>query len=305
MSDGLTADAILTAIRDFSGAASSQEDAADTRLLRLINREQELRLTAILAKTKGKHRQATLNYTVSSSTTYAIPSRAIAAGIRQVEAVDAANNVWMLYEFPDDQRSRGWPRNGHWYFEGNNLIFYAVPPAGTLRITYNRRLSQLVQLADVGVITSINTGTGVVAISPVPTGFGTTAANYDFVKATPHFDILAMDKSATRSSGNMTFSASDLPSGLAVGDHVCLAGQSAYCQAPLELHSVLAQLAVVKWLKSKGDPRLAEETADLRDMVKEALELLEPRGESGDDDVLFNPYAPGWVTRRWAWRRGQ
>lgn len=303
MSAGLYTDTLLTAVRDYAGAASNEEDAADARLIRLINREQELRLSALLARAKGNYRLATLDYTVTSGTTYAIPTRAIAAGIRQIEAVDASGNVWMLYEYPDDQRSRGWPRNGHWHFSGNNLVFYAVPPAGTLRITYYRRMSELVKVATVGVVTTISVGAvlGTIAVTPPVPVFAAGATNYDFVKATPHFDILAMDKSATYSAGVLTFAPSDVPSGLAVGDHICLAGQTAYCQAPLELHPVLAQLAVVKWLESKADPRLGDARDVLRELEASALTLLEPRTENGDD-ILFNPNAPGWAARRWNWR---
>lgn len=304
MADGLTADSIITAVRDFAGAASSHEDAADARLLRILNRAQELELTALLASTKGNHRKATLDYTVTSATTYAIPTRAIAAGIAQVEAADSQGNVWMMYEFPDHQRSRGWPRNGHFYVQGNNLIFYAVPPAGTLRITYNKRLSQLVLTTSAAVISSISGGTiGIVAAPTTGDLFGTGATSYDFIKSNAHFDILAMDKSATRAGTTLTFTASDVPSDLAVGDYVALAKQTPVCQAPLELHGVLAQMCVVKWLESKADPRLQDARQTLRELTTEALKLLEPRSESDGEDILFNPNAPGWTSRRWAWRR--
>jgi hypothetical protein len=299
---GLTADSILTAVRDFAGAGSAEEDGAAARLLRLVNREQELRLTALLAKTKGSHRKATLDYTVTTATTYAIPTRAIAAGITQVEAVDASGNVWMLYEFPDDQRSKGWPRNGHFYFQGNNLVFYAVPPAGTLRVTYNRRLSELVLAASARAITAINTGTKTVTIAAAPTTFtGLTAM--DLVQTLPHFDILGMDSACTAigAAGTSVIFSATLPATLAVGDYVCIPGQTVYCQAPLEMHQVLAQMAVVKWLEGKGDPRLGEARGTLKELAAEALTLLEPRSEQGDD-ILLNPHAPGWASRRWLWR---
>jgi len=40
--------------------------------------------------------------------------------------------------------------NGDFYIEGNELVFYAAPPAGTLRVTYSRRMSTLVLIASAG-----------------------------------------------------------------------------------------------------------------------------------------------------------
>jgi hypothetical protein len=93
-----------------------------------------------------------------------------------------------------------------------------------------------------------------------------------------------------------------LPDGLVVGDYVALAGQTPICQAPLELHDILAFRACVKHLTSRGDPKLAGMIEDLKAMRDDALSLLQPRVQ-GSAKVLINPNAPGWnrgfARRRW------
>jgi hypothetical protein len=290
---GFEADTLLTAVRDYANLSPNAESTQSAALLRALNREQRLFLTSILEKCKQQHKQATLDVATNGATTrFDIPVRAIAAGIKMVEGIGSTGIRWMLHELPDDEYARGWPRNGDFYFEGNQIVFYSAPQTGTLRFTYPRRLSELVLLANVGIITNINTGTGVVAISPTPSGFGTAAANYDLVRSTPHFDILAMDKSATRSGGNMTFSAADLPTGLAVGDHVCLAGQSTVCQAPVELHDVLALRVAIMNSAGKNDSIVDRLRGFLREAQDNAAHLLNPR--STTEAVLVNPNSPGW-----------
>lgn len=291
---GYEVDNLITDLRDDVQASASSETSLTAQLLRSLNREQRLFLSAELHRMRGNHKHATLELSANGSTVrFDVPVRAIAAGIVFVEAVGSSGDRRKLYTLGSQDFAANSPKPGDFYVEGNELVFYQAPPTGTLRVTYNRRLSKLVLLASVGIITGINTGTGVVAISPVPSAFGTSAANYDFVRATPHFDLLAMDKSATRSSGNMTFSAADLPSRLAVGDHVCLSGESAVVQAPLELHRVLSLRSAYMWTRAKNDPLANALKEDLGDAIRDATELLDPRID--DDDAMVNPNGPGWT----------
>jgi len=299
----MTSDELVTAVRDYAGLSPNAEDAQGARILRALNREQTLYLTTLLEKAKGQHRQATLDITTSASTLrYGIPVRAIAAGIKMVEAVDSSGQSWMLYDFPDEENARYGSfgaRNGHFYIEGNQLVFYQAPPAGTLKVTYSRRMSTLVLVADVGVIATGGISGGTITITAAPSDFATSAANYDFVRSTPHFDILAMDKSATRSSTTMTFTSSDVPSSLAVGDYVCQAGETAVCQAPLELHPVLALRTAYMWVRGKNDPLARELKTDLDEAKATAMSLIEPRMEQ--ESPMVNRYAPGWG--RWPFSR--
>lgn len=290
----MTADELIVAVREFANLASAAEDGQDAQILRRLNIEQGLYLTTLLERAKGQHKQTYLDIAVTTATRYPIPTRAIAAGIKMIEGVDASGNSWMFYEYADEKAARFGrftDRNGHFYVEGNELVFYAVPPAGTLKVTYSRRMSTLVTVASAGVIASGGISGGTITLTAAPSDFATAAANYDFVKATPHFDILAMDKSATRSSVTMTFTAADVPSSLVAGDYVCQAGESPVCQAPVELHSVLALRAAYVWCRAKNDPIANVLEGDLKDAAAMAATLIEPRMEQ--EGPIVNPYAPG------------
>lgn len=291
---GYEVDNLLTAIRDDAELSPNAESTQSTALLRALNREQRLFLTTLLEKCKQQHKQSTLDVSADGSTTrFNIPTRAVAAGIKMVEGIGSTGIRWMLHELPDDEYARGWPRNGDFYFEGNQIVFYKAPQSGTLRFTYSRRLSELVLLASVAPITAISGGT---ITATAPSGYPTASTAYDFVKATPHFDILAMDKSATRSGNTFTFTADDVPSSLAVGDHVCLAGQTTVCQAPLELHDVLALRVALTYSAGKNDSVADRIRGLLKEAQDNAAALLNPR--STTEAVLINPNSPGWQRGR-------
>jgi hypothetical protein len=298
----VTSDELITSVRDYANLSSNAEDTLDAQILRALNREQSLYLTTLLEKSKGQHKQAYLDTATDASTLrYRIPTRAIAAGIKMVSAIDASGAQWMLYDYSDEDNARYgrfFTRNGQFYIEGNELVFYQPPPSGTLRVTYSRRMSTLVLLESVGTITAILGGGGIF-IATAPSDFATSAANYDFVRATPHFDILAMDKSATRSGTTMAFTSSDVPASLAQGDYVCQAGETAVCQAPVELHPLLALRTAYVWSRAKNDPIANVLEGDMKAAAALAATLLEPRIEQ--DGPMVNRYAPGWS--RWPFAR--
>src|SRR4051812_23955297 len=109
-----TTDGLLTALADHANISSSAPDSQAARLLRLLNRQQAGYLAPALEKCKGQHKQTYLDITTSASTLrYAIPTRAIGAGIKQLEGVDSAGARWMLHTLDDGAFSQ-WnrPRNG-------------------------------------------------------------------------------------------------------------------------------------------------------------------------------------------------
>lgn len=291
---GYEVDNLITDLRDDVQASPNAEDSLNAQLLRSLNRERSLWFTALLDRVGGRHKQATLDLTASGSATrFDVPVRAIAAGIVMAAAVDAQGRPRQQYEYSDVDRAQGNPRPGTFFVEGNELVFHQAPPAGTLRVTYNRRLSKLVLLAEVGVVTVI--ASNVVTIAAAPSAFGLGITYYDFVRSTPHFDLLAMDGIATRSGTTMTF-VTTVPSRLAVGDHVCLAGESTVVQAPVELHRCLALRGAYMWARGKKDDVASELKKDLADAEADAKQLLAVRTK--EEPLLVNPNGPGWYGPR-------
>jgi hypothetical protein len=280
-------------------------------LLSKLNAEQRLYLTRLLSSTREQYRQAYYDVTTTAALKrYAIPARAVAAGIVSVAKVESSG-ARLPFKFFADYRvhEANNPTAGDCYLEGNELVLYADPGVITLRVTYCRRLSELVLEASARAITAINTGTKTITIAAAPSTF-TGRTTMDLVKGTPHFDTYGIDLacSSIGSGATSVVFTNTLPTNLAVGDYVCLPGETPVCNAPWELHDVLVHKAAHAWLIERGDQRAAG-LAELlwgRDgqggMEADAMSLLSPRVET-NSKPLINFSGPGWSrwNGRWRW----
>jgi hypothetical protein len=300
-----TADTLVTKLRAAGKLPPHDQTGTAANLLGKLNDEQRLYLATLLQKTRENFRQAPYDVTTTAGLKrYPIPARAIAAGIVQVAFIDTDGTRRPLNFFSDwrVQESAN-PTAGDCYFEGNELVLYQDPGSATMRVTYNRRLSELVLEASTRAITAINTSTKTVTIAAAPSTF-TGRTTMDLVKGTPHFDTFGIDLACTAigSGGTSVIFSATLPTSLAVGDYVCLPGETPVCNAPWELHDVLVHKAAYVWLAERGDPR-AKNVAVLlwgedgqSGMEADALALLSPRVTTNSKPIIpFN--APGW--NRW------
>lgn len=301
-----TASALLDLVRD-AAFLPTYDEGESTRLLRLLNRAQLGYLQGVLESADSSYRYASTTVDVSAGVlSYAIPARAIASGIEMVSAVDASGNTWLLTEL----RPREWTWPGIWvapgrqfYLQGNNIIFYAEPPSGDLQIRYPLRLSELVlptDTANVRTISTIDTGTKTLTLSGA---FTNSAGICDLVQANPQFTMLSMDAAFTGSGTSTLVFTNALPTGLAVGDYVCIPKKSPVCLAPLEMHELLCQHVAWRVLVAKGDPK-ANALQELRDDTKRrVLTLLQPRPAKHKAIVSLN--SPGWGrVGSFGWRGG-
>lgn len=302
------ADDLITAVRDTGMLPANENSSTTTKLLAMMNREQRTYITKLLLSVREQYLLATvLVPIVGGQLVYALPRRAVVAGIKQLESVDAAGNVSLLTPWPDERQDErmlyGGP--GKYYLAGNVLTLMSFAPGSiaNLKVTYYRRLADLVLQTSAGVVSAINTGTNQVTVSSAPAAFPTTAALYDFTQSLPQYDVLDFDRQATRASAVLTFNAAlpALPTPLAVGDFVTLAQQSCVCQAPLELHDVLVMRTAYAWLRAKGDAKAQVALDACKEMEDAATSLLQPRIEA-PHKPLVNFNSPGW-TRFRGWRR--
>jgi hypothetical protein len=227
--------------------------------------------------------------------TVQIPTRAVANGLRTVKLLVGGAESPLEYIEPERtwQYGTGLSTPVGYTLRGSALILVgcAATVTGTLRVSFMQRPSICVGSTAAGQISAINTGTKTVTLQSVevsssgvetitaatmPTTF-TTSATYDFVRGTSGFDNLALNQAVTATgTGTLTFS-SALPTGLAVGDWVSLAGETPIPQIPVELHPLLAQRVTVKLAEATGSPRLKEVKAMLDEQRKDAVMLLQPR----------------------------
>lgn len=286
---------LVDAVRDEGMFPAADVSTSDERILAALNREQRLYLARLLLSVRESHQVAHADLALSASVTrYRVPSRAVGAKVKLVSLQRATGQV-PLHAMPYERQVEDAPAAGpgDYWFEGNHLVLRAAPTTGeTLRITYFRRLGELVPEEQAGLVESFDANAQTVTLADVPDDFGTAAADYDFIQGTEHFDTLAVEQEATRSGDVLTFT-EELPDELAVGDYIALPGQSPLCQAPRELHDVLTLRTAFALLDAVGDPKAAATERRLASAEKDALSLLAPRVD-GEPKVLLNRYGPGW-----------
>ncbi len=180
-----------------------------------------------------------------------------------------------------------------YFFRGNTLHLVPAPSSGTLRVAYQQRPGKLVLPSDCGEVTDI-TGL-VVTVENIPDTFTSTAV-YDLVSATPNFDAMAIDQTATVSGSTLTFDA--VPSRLAVGDFVALATQTPTPQMPYELHAVLCLQTAWSLLAGSGNARAPAVAELLKQARADVIGLLSPRNDGSMRPIVARH---GVGMRRWGW----
>ncbi len=218
-------------------------------------------ITPLILNRREEYYVKTKNYNITANqNAYEIPDRAIGMGLREVKWINANRNVHLERIDPRyaDRNDPQWIYK--FYLENNNVILWPTPSTtqDTLRLTYFFRPSKLVPLAECAKISVIDTATKTVTLASLPTGWSISNL-FDFVKGKGGYETIDFDYTATTVDTNantITFVA-DLPSTLAVGDYVSLAGESCFPYMPQEAQIALIHGTVVACLESMSDPAVA------------------------------------------------
>lgn len=270
------------------GAVSSTGALFTTdRLLALCTDEMREYLLPLVLKVRENYYQWDDDTALTAAGKYRVHPRAVGGKLDNVFLIDASPTptrksdlVLLTEDELEDYGATPGDRPGI-FFKRNHI--YLVPPTGLswsyIRQQFFLRPGRFVETSDCAQITAINTGTKTCTCSSVPTSW-TTADQFDFVQAEPHFDTLDISKSAatvtTGTAGSIVFSAA-LPEDLAVGDWICLKNETCIVQAPPEFHPLLAQRVAnlcMKTLQSKG---LKDGEEDLKKIESSISGLISPR----------------------------
>lgn len=244
----------------------------------IINDALKTHVTPLLLKLSEDYLIESKEYTISSSTLkYQLPTRAIGSKVRDVKVKDSSGNYTDLFRLFEEDRSSN--RSGY-YLKRNSIELSSGITTGTLVVSYFIRPSDLVPSSSYSTITAIDTDTSTITVDSLPSTF-LVDVDCDFVQANSPFDLLAFDSTITAiNSLDVTFSS--LPDDLAVGDYLCIAKQSPVPQIPEELQQVLVQASLVQCLSAKKDKSVEYESATLKQMKEDLVNLLDPRVESND-----------------------
>jgi hypothetical protein len=173
-----------------------------------------------------------------------------------------------------------------YWVEGNKLYFNEGA-SDSYRIYYYLRPGKMVKVSECAKISTITSGS--LSCVSVPTAWS-TSDRFDLVRAKEGFDTLAQTLTATfveAGSSKLIFTATDIPSELAVGDYISLADETCIPQIPVEWRSYLALLTAVQILESLGEFEAAKIAAQrLQRVEKNVLSMIQPRIERKSKAII-------------------
>ncbi len=276
-----SADAILAEIRLRAKLPEDDETWSDANLLSVLNSELQSWGAPFLMAARAEFLNFFRDYTTNiNQTAYGIPGQAVGGVIRNIQALDSSGNVWPIQQIdiqdlsPFSAFSAGTPTA--FYVRGDSIVLTsAASGQWTLRFYYARRPSEVVLVAAAAQITAISSNT-ITCAGGFPAGF-VAGSSMDFVHGESSFlPFIGTFTMPTPGMGN-TAVFSSVPTGLAVGDWLCLAGQSPFPQVPADIQPVLQQRVVAVALRAEGDDKAAVEWKAFLEMENNARNLIQPR----------------------------
>lgn len=237
---------------------------------------------------------------INGDNIYPIPSKAQANGIVDVQVKNGTNLIHLSrLEVSDLYSLQFSTRPAYcYYIEDYKLRLNPTTLSGQVVIWYYRIPSKLVAVTACAQITAIDFNTETVTVSTVPSTF-VGGGELDIASQTPGFSVLLKDSEPVSIVGNdITFT--EVPNQVAVGDWVCLSGQSCVVQCPLEWIEVLVQRTAVKIYEIQGYDKKHKMAKDIQDQMEQAaMGLVSPRTIesakviSGGGSLLY-PQTRGW-----------
>lgn len=281
---------LISSVKRRANIPDAQAMVTDAEILAYANEEMLLNLVPLVV---SKHEDYYLIEepvsVVSTQKEYPIPYRALGSKIRELAFKREDETYVELHRVSVDRitdqnyRYYGDYTSNRFYIKNESVVIDAtstIDNYNTLAFFYNIRPNQLVDSDRVAVITSIDTATGTVAVDSIPENI-TASSKIDFVKLNAPHRILDYDVTPTTldtSNNFFTFDTSDLPTGLAVGDRICLQNETDLVNAPSELHSMLAEMVAARVLESIGDTEgLSAANNKLARMEKSTEYLIDNR----------------------------
>lgn len=233
---------------------------------------------------------------VSGTASYFVPPRASGERLRDVQLLMGTDYVSLSRvdsrNISEYQSSSG---SMVYYVEDQRIVLVPTPSTtGTLRMKYYRQPGKLVETSAVATISSIDAGrTVITTTATIPSTF-TSGVSLDVVDVNPGFRCLTIDAATTGTvSGTTITLSSALPSTVAAGDYVCLAGETPVAQIPVVCHPLLIERTRWTVLEALGDKRADRVSKKCQEMRADCLKLLTPKVKTAVKYVI-NRNGPGF-----------
>lgn len=294
----LTSDSLIASIKRRALIPSNQSTFTDDDFLAIANEEMNIGMVPSIIQMQQDYLLTTeVVPLLTDESRYKIPSRAIGNKLYDVMYKDTNGNYMEMVRIEKSDLAAyngpatiGYTRT--FYVENGEIVIYpdvTGTQTGTLEMSFYIRPNQLVSEDRIGVITAINTSTGEISLSALPTVFN-LSQTYDFIEVTSPHVLLAYDLSPTAintTTKTITFTPGQLPDDLEVGDHVALANETKIPQIPADLHVVLAHRVATRCLEALGDTQgLQNANAKLVEMETKTNTLINNRVTSAPQKIV-------------------
>jgi hypothetical protein len=236
---------------------------------------------------------------VGSQDYYDIPYRAIGRGLRDIQLLDAQQNIRSLPLIALEEQNYFTMSSdiSGFYFEGDRIKMVPKVPSnvtGMALVLYWRLApSKLIEVSDVGTVTSVAYDVGgfdEVTLQSLPS-FATAGTLIDFVKKKSGSSILDFDRTIQAVVGTtLRFTAGQVPTTLVAGDYVCPQEYSPVVNnLPDECISLLKSHTCQSILEAIGDFQAADRVAKMNipDEEKDFKSLMSPRID-GEPVIVIN-----------------
>lgn len=289
----------VTAVKRVAHVPVGNSTFTATDILAIGDTEMRTRVAPKIASCRENYWLTTSEQTVDEDlNNYPLPSKALGSAIVDVMVRSGTNLIHLSRVEASDLYSTQYTTRPAYCYYIEDATLHLIPNnvSGTVVMWYYRIPSQLTAIENCAQIDSI--AGNIVTVNSVPSTFA-TSPEMDIVSQQPGFNVLKKDSSPTGISGSdITFD--ELPETVAVGDYVCLSGQSCVVQCPLEWIECLVQATAVKIYEIQGyDKKHESASKTLEEMERQAMSLVSPRTIESSKIIsgggsLLCPQTIGW-----------
>lgn len=306
----------LAAVQRLIVAPSNQPLYDDTDFYAIGDRKMNDTIVPLLDSLDGEYfvRKSPLLPMVVDQAEYRLPTRALGRKLREVKIVNSAG---IRFDFPmvAIERSQLYQVNGipfGFYFLGDRFTVVPIPTTTEYSIEYWYFLGpgNLIPYTDAAIVSGISGDD--VTVNTVPDVL-VTGGLVDFIQGTSGNSCISIDQTITNISGNtISFATGAVPTDLAMGDYVSVAGTSPVLQIPDSAIPYLVTLTAMDVLQGLSDfegyDRLfrianGDPGANIPGQRQNLIQLLEPRIE-GEATKIINDFGlvnRGWRGRYWGY----
>lgn len=312
MSSYMNSDELIESVKRRAFIPRTQSTFQNEDFLKFADEEMSMGLVPTILRMHEDYLLYSEEVTVTpNQKRYPIPYRAVGNKLREISFKDGNGNIYEMTRITIDDLpyfNYGNINRPYAFYISNNEVVL-VPEKSTLSVgtklvmSYYMRPNSLVMLDKVAPITAIDRTTGIIQVSNVPANYNISRL-FDFISVKSPNKTLAFDTSVVSInplSKTITMTPSLIPASLSVGDHICLAEQSAIPQVPSDLHVLLAQRVAARCLDAMGDTEgLQSAYQKLAELDAQAQALIDNRVDGAPLKVVnrHNTLRSGVYNRR-------